>query len=115
MPEPYAPTRGAPQDGPPLHMRARHAATLAAWLAGRAAIYAVALGVALAVPATVGAVGGLLFGHTVLGVVAVMTVAAGCSYWWSRVVLATLWWVRTAQWDWRRTSLRRSLGAGWPR
>jgi hypothetical protein len=65
--------------------------------------------VGLAAPVGVGVLGGHLVGGDPLGLLVCMLVGAVVGLWWSRFVLAVLWWVNTGQWRWRGTSLRASI------
>lgn len=63
----------------------------------------------LAAPVSIGVLGGNLVGGDALGLMVCMALGALVSVWWSRLVLTGLWWVRTGQWCWRRSSVRSSL------
>lgn len=80
------------------------------WAAAEVLLWAV---LGLAAPVGVGLLAGQLVGGAALGFVTCLVVGALVSLWWSRVMLALLWWVKTGRWEWRRTSLRRSIAHGW--
>lgn len=80
---------------------------------GAAALVLLLAVLLLAAPVGVGVLGGRLVGGDPLGLMACMVLAAFVAVWWSRVALTLTWWAKTGRWDWRRTSLRRSIAAGW--
>lgn len=69
----------------------------------------------LLAPIVLGLAAGHLVGSTVWGLVVAMVVVANATFWWCRMMIAVLWWVKTGEWDWRRTGVRRSFRVGWPR
>lgn len=73
-------------------------------------------GVCLLAPAVIGLTSGhLLFGENGWGLAVAMIVGGAVALWCLRLSITLLWWVRSGVWDWRRTALRRSVRAGWPR
>lgn len=97
------------RDRPPDRLR-RAGARLATTVG-----YLLVAALGVAVPVLLGVVAGTVLGGTAPSLILGMALAATGAVYWSRLLLCGLWWTRTAEWDWRSTSLRRGVRAwGWP-